>query len=153
MPVWQAIKHGKQFNATAALSNFNLSVDNGEIYYIPGRHGAGKTTRINSIPGCIENTSNKVFSGNKQMQSYGTGDRSVSALFANYYLHTSGQEKLGRQINNYIIKQLLQRRNNCLKYAESFYHSVRRVFTGSGFRITVIKNQTFSCKLAFFKLS
>ena len=87
------------------------------------------------------------------MQSYGTGDRSVSALFANYYLHTSGQEKLGRQIKNYIIKHLQQRRNYCLNFSVSFYHSIRRVFSGAGFRITVIKNQKFICNLAYFKLS
>lgn len=59
MPVLQAVKLGKQYNGTAALSNLDLSVDKGEIFCLLGQNGAGKTTTINLILGFTDATSGK----------------------------------------------------------------------------------------------
>lgn len=57
MPVLQALQLGKQYNGTAALSNFNLSIERGEIFCLLGQNGAGKTTTINLFLGFTNATS------------------------------------------------------------------------------------------------
>jgi ABC-2 type transport system ATP-binding protein len=59
MPVLQAVQLGKQYNGTAALSNLNLTIENGEIFCLLGQNGAGKTTTINLFLGFTKASSGK----------------------------------------------------------------------------------------------
>lgn len=54
MPVLQALELGKLYNGTVALSQLNLSINQGEIFCLLGQNGAGKTTTINLFLGFIE---------------------------------------------------------------------------------------------------
>jgi ABC-2 type transport system ATP-binding protein len=59
MFVLQAMKLGKLYHGTAALSNLNLSIQKGEVFCLLGQNGAGKTTTINLFLGFTAATSGK----------------------------------------------------------------------------------------------
>lgn len=68
MPVLQATQLGKQYNGTAALSNLNLSIDKGEIFYLLGQNGAGKTTTINLFLGFNDASSGTALINNVEVK-------------------------------------------------------------------------------------
>ncbi len=59
MAVLQAVQLRKVYQGTAALSNLDLSIDQGEIFCLLGQNGAGKTTTINLFLGFTQATSGK----------------------------------------------------------------------------------------------
>jgi ABC-2 type transport system ATP-binding protein len=79
MPVIKATGLGKLYNGTTALSNLNLSIDQGEIFCLLGQNGAGKTTTINLFLGFIEATHGKAEINNIEVKS---NDKSTNKLIA-----------------------------------------------------------------------
>ena len=75
--------YGKGENATAVLSNINLSIEEGEFVAVVGFTGSGKTTLVNLINGLLEPTSGEVlFKG--QPVNGTSHERGV--IFQNYSL-------------------------------------------------------------------
>ncbi|WP_243660894.1 ABC transporter ATP-binding protein [Miniphocaeibacter halophilus] len=59
----------KQYKEVLALNNFNLSVDNGDIYGLVGPNGSGKTTAINCILSLLNYEKGDIFIFNEKMNS------------------------------------------------------------------------------------
>ena len=75
--------YGKGENATAVLSNINLSIEEGEFVAIVGFTGSGKTTLVNLINGLLEPTIGEIlFKGQPVMGT--SHERGV--IFQNYSL-------------------------------------------------------------------
>ncbi|MDR0496272.1 MAG: ABC transporter ATP-binding protein [Treponema sp.] len=60
-------KVNMQFGGLAAVSDFTIHVDNGEIVGLIGPNGAGKTTIFNAITGMYAPTSGEIFLENKNI--------------------------------------------------------------------------------------
>ena len=79
MAVLQAISLGRQYNGIAALSNLNLSVDQGEVFCLLGQNGAGKSTTINLFLGFISPSSGTALINGREISR---GDAEVRRALA-----------------------------------------------------------------------
>lgn len=59
----------KQYKEVLALNNFNLAVNNGDIYGLVGPNGSGKTTAINCILSLLNYEKGEIFIFNEKMNS------------------------------------------------------------------------------------
>ena len=50
----------KNYGATMALDNLNLTINDGEIFGLIGHNGAGKSTTIKSLVSILEPTSGQI---------------------------------------------------------------------------------------------
>ena len=60
MPILEVKTLSRYFGGLAALSNLNLTIEEGEIRGIIGPNGAGKTTLFNVISGVYRPTSGQI---------------------------------------------------------------------------------------------
>lgn len=51
----------KNYGATMALDNLNLTINDGEIFGLIGHNGAGKSTTIKSLVSILEPTSGQIY--------------------------------------------------------------------------------------------
>ncbi|MGX7112435.1 ABC transporter ATP-binding protein [Gemella cuniculi] len=59
----------KQYDTKLALSNLNLTINDGEIFGLIGHNGAGKSTTIRSLVSLIEPTSGEILFDNKNLKN------------------------------------------------------------------------------------
>lgn len=73
------------YNNKIVLSDFNLSLDEGEILLIQGKSGIGKTSLLRALAGLIS-YSGTIILNNVDISKIATNKRGISLLFQNYAL-------------------------------------------------------------------
>jgi len=76
----------KKFGAFEAVSNFNLSVDEGKLVSLLGASGCGKTTTLRMIAGFTAPTSGKISIGGQVVNQIPPYKRNIGIVFQNYAL-------------------------------------------------------------------
>ena len=59
----------KNYGATMALDNLNLTINDGEIFGLIGHNGAGKSTTIKSLVSILESTSGQIYFDDLDLKS------------------------------------------------------------------------------------
>ena len=59
----------KNYGATMALDNLNLTINDGEIFGLIGHNGAGKSTTIKSLVSILEPTSGQIYFDDLDLKS------------------------------------------------------------------------------------
>ncbi len=92
----------KSFGSTVALDDVNLSIGQGELFFLLGPSGCGKSTLLRLIAGLLEPTRGRVWFGDRDVTALGTDKRNAVMCFQSYALwpHMSVAEnvRFGLQI-------------------------------------------------------
>jgi len=78
---------GSRTAHTAAVSNFNLDIADGEFMVIVGPSGCGKTTTLRMIAGLEKTTTGNIYIGDALVNDISPKDRDVAMVFQNYALY------------------------------------------------------------------
>ena len=76
----------KSFGATRALDGISLTVDPGELFFLLGASGCGKTTLLRCIAGLEKPTSGAIFFGEKDVTQMPPHKREAAMVFQSYAL-------------------------------------------------------------------
>jgi multiple sugar transport system ATP-binding protein len=77
----------KLFGPTAAVSNLNLNVREGEFIVFVGPSGCGKTTSLRMLAGLERPTYGRIWIGDKVVNNVPSGQRDISMVFQSYALY------------------------------------------------------------------
>jgi multiple sugar transport system ATP-binding protein len=77
----------KQFDATVAVSDLTLEVEDEEFLVLVGPSGCGKTTALRMIAGLEEPTSGSIFIGDRLVNGVAPRDRDIAMVFQSYALY------------------------------------------------------------------
>src|SRR6188474_3352975 len=86
----------KTFGNMVALSNVNLTINAGELFFLLGPSGCGKSTLLRLIAGLHEPTAGKIFFNDRDVTNLPTQDRNAVMVFQSYALwpHMSVRENV-----------------------------------------------------------
>jgi len=76
----------KAFGSTLALKNINLTINEGEMFFLLGPSGCGKSTLLRAIAGLHQPTTGRIYFGEKDVTDEGTDKRSAVMCFQSYAL-------------------------------------------------------------------
>src|SRR5688500_1622909 len=76
----------KTFGSTVALSNINLTIDAGELFFLLGPSGCGKSTLLRLIAGLHEPTAGRIFFNDRDVTPLQTSERNAVMCFQSYAL-------------------------------------------------------------------
>ncbi|MDG1976896.1 MAG: ABC transporter ATP-binding protein, partial [Akkermansiaceae bacterium] len=76
----------KQFGDVTALSNVSLEITPGELFFLLGGSGCGKTTLLRCIAGLETPTKGKIFFGERDVTALPTHKREAAMVFQSYAL-------------------------------------------------------------------
>ena len=87
----------KRFGEVVALSNVNLSIDEGEFCVLLGPSGCGKSTLLQIVAGLTSQDEGSVFVNNQKVDHLSPRDRDVAMVFQSYalYPHMTVGQNLG----------------------------------------------------------
>lgn len=85
-PAIQAQQLVKYFGDVCALSIDSLSIEQGELFFLLGSSGCGKTTLLRCIAGLEKPTQGKIFYGKKDVTALPTHKREAAMVFQSYAL-------------------------------------------------------------------
>ncbi|MGA3067773.1 MAG: ABC transporter ATP-binding protein [Tepidisphaeraceae bacterium] len=77
---------GKRYDAAIALSDIDLEVADGELFFLLGPSGCGKSTLLRLIAGLIDPTEGRIFFGGREVTRLPTQRRNAVMCFQNYAL-------------------------------------------------------------------
>ena len=77
----------KSFGDNQVLTNFELSVDDGEFLVLLGPSGCGKTTALRILAGLEDVSSGSVHIGDREVTSEEPKDRDIAMVFQSYALY------------------------------------------------------------------
>ncbi len=116
----------RYFKDTVALDDVSLSIGKGDLFFLLGASGCGKTTLLRSIAGLEAPDSGKVFFGNRDVTSVPTHKREAAMVFQSYALwpHMSVGENVsfGLEERGVVGDELVDRTLEALKgvYLEGY---------------------------------
>jgi iron(III) transport system ATP-binding protein len=76
----------KRFRDTAAVSDVNLEIPSGSLFFLLGPSGCGKTTLLRMIAGFTEPTEGRIFFGDRNVARVAANERNTGMVFQNYAL-------------------------------------------------------------------
>ena len=76
----------KQFGDVTALNNVSLEIAPGELFFLLGGSGCGKTTLLRCIAGLETPTEGKIFFGERDVTALPTHKREAAMVFQSYAL-------------------------------------------------------------------
>lgn len=76
----------KQYGKFAAVYDFNLDIEEGELVVFLGPSGCGKTTTLRMIAGFVEPTSGSIFLDSRPITKVPSYDRNIGVVFQSYAL-------------------------------------------------------------------
>ena len=76
----------KKFGDTAAVSDVNLEIPPGSLFFLLGPSGCGKTTLLRMIAGFTEPTDGRIFFGDRNVARVPANERNTGMVFQNYAL-------------------------------------------------------------------
>ena len=78
----------KQYtDGVAAVSNFNLDIEDKEFIILVGPSGCGKSTTLRMIAGLEEITDGEVYIGDRLVNTVAPKDRDIAMVFQSYALY------------------------------------------------------------------
>lgn len=77
----------KRYGKTTAISDIDLSVNDGEFFVILGPSGAGKTTTLKSVAGLVDTDAGEVVIAGRSMNGVEPYHRNVAMAFESYALY------------------------------------------------------------------
>ncbi|OMP77280.1 cyclic peptide export ABC transporter [[Flexibacter] sp. ATCC 35208] len=90
-----------------ALQHLNFSLEGGEVVFIIGGNGSGKSTFINILTGIYTPASGKIFLNGREVQNTSQYYRNhISAIYSDHHLFSENYENYSL-VGNDIYKQLL----------------------------------------------
>jgi len=101
----------KNFGTTAALSDIQLEIPSGELFFLLGPSGCGKSTLLRLIAGLLEPTHGRIFFNDRDVTALGTERRNAVMCFQSYALwpHMSVADNVAFGLNVRHIPQDRQR--------------------------------------------
>jgi len=76
----------KRFGKVTALKNVSIEIQKGELFFLLGGSGCGKTTLLRCIAGLEEPTEGKIYFGSEDVTSRPTHKREAAMVFQSYAL-------------------------------------------------------------------
>ncbi len=76
----------KRFGETTAVSDVDLSIASGSLFFLLGPSGCGKTTLLRMVAGFSEPTSGRILFGDRDVASVPANKRNTGMVFQNYAL-------------------------------------------------------------------
>src|SRR3954466_411535 len=76
----------KNFGATRALDDIDLTIGAGELFFLLGPSGCGKSTLLRLIAGLHEPTSGRIWFNDRDVTALGTDKRNAVMCFQSYAL-------------------------------------------------------------------
>ncbi|MFM7052419.1 MAG: ABC transporter ATP-binding protein [Planctomycetota bacterium] len=76
----------KKFGDTAAVSDVNLEIPTGSLFFLLGPSGCGKTTLLRMIAGFTEPTAGRILFGDRNVARVPANERNTGMVFQNYAL-------------------------------------------------------------------
>ncbi|MFZ9914362.1 MAG: ABC transporter ATP-binding protein [Phycisphaerales bacterium] len=76
----------KKFGDTAAVSDVNLEIPSGSLFFLLGPSGCGKTTLLRMIAGFTEPTDGRILFGDRNVARVPANERNTGMVFQNYAL-------------------------------------------------------------------
>ena len=86
MEVIKAVQITKRFGEVTALKSVSLEIEQGELFFLLGGSGCGKTTLLRCIAGLETPTEGKVYFGEKDVTTLPTHKREAAMVFQSYAL-------------------------------------------------------------------
>ena len=89
-----------------SVTDFNLSIEEGEFIAFVGPSGCGKSTTLRMIAGFEEITGGDFYIDGKRMNTVPPRDRGISMLFQNYaiYQHMTVEKNISYGLRNIKIR-------------------------------------------------
>ncbi len=76
----------KEYGDVRALDNASIAIEKGELFFLLGSSGCGKTTLLRCIAGLETPTSGRIFYGDKDVTKLPTHKREAAMMFQSYAL-------------------------------------------------------------------
>jgi len=76
----------KSYKNVTALNDVSLNIEAGDLFFLLGASGCGKTTLLRSIAGLDKPNSGRIFFGDKDVTDLATHKREAAMVFQNYAL-------------------------------------------------------------------
>lgn len=76
----------KEYGDVRALDNASISIEKGELFFLLGSSGCGKTTLLRCIAGLEAPTSGRIYYGDKDVTNLPTHKREAAMVFQSYAL-------------------------------------------------------------------
>ena len=86
MEAIKAVQITKRFGEVTALKSVSLEIDQGELFFLLGGSGCGKTTLLRCIAGLETPTEGRVYFGEKDVTTLPTHKREAAMVFQSYAL-------------------------------------------------------------------
>lgn len=86
MEAIKAVQITKRFGEVTALKSVSLEIEQGELFFLLGGSGCGKTTLLRCIAGLETPTKGKVYFGEKDVTTLPTHKREAAMVFQSYAL-------------------------------------------------------------------
>src|ERR671936_526948 len=92
-------------DGTVAVSDLNLSVEDGALMVLVGPSGCGKTTSLRMVAGLEEITAGQVRIGDRVVNEIAPKDRDIAMVFQNYalYPHMTVFENMARSLELFAL--------------------------------------------------
>ncbi len=105
--------HDKNKQQTFVLGPINLEVRKGELIFITGGNGSGKSTFINILTGIYQPTSGKIFLNEEEItrENYPQYRNYISAIFTDNYLFSENYDGFDLRLINTHFQEYLQAMN------------------------------------------
>ena len=131
--------YNNNLNDTAfALGPINLTVNEGEIIFIVGGNGSGKSTFINTFTGLYTPSKGEILLNGKEIQSSQENQNLIAAVFTDDHIFSHNYEEYTVE-NNQEYKQLLEMMKLDKVITDDKESSARRKFSkGQGKRMSLI---------------
>jgi iron(III) transport system ATP-binding protein len=112
----------KRFGHVAALSQVDLNIDSGEIFFLLGPSGCGKSTLLRIVAGLHEPTEGRIFFDGQDVTSLPTEQRNAVMCFQSYALwpHMTVEQNIrfGVELRGLSALEQDQRVNEVLKLVQ-----------------------------------
>ena len=126
----------KKFGQVLALDHANITIEKGELFFLLGSSGCGKTTLLRCIAGLEEPDSGRIVFGDKDMTQVPTHKREAAMVFQSYALwpHMSVGENIafGLEERKVVRDEIDDRVEEALKMVHLEGYADRRIDQMSG---------------------
>ncbi|CAD7288135.1 ABC transporter ATP-binding/permease protein YojI [Campylobacter majalis] len=109
---WKSIKFQDinfKYNDKFGLKNLNLELKRGEIVFLIGKNGSGKSTFCNLLCGLLQPSSGKIMLDDTEISHKNLRDyqSKISAIFSEFYLFSQVIDNQGKSLSEDEVKDLL----------------------------------------------